>query len=141
MSTAGANAEPDEYVTSALFRGCSSNEMDPAKTEHFAAVMTEAGGWGPFPMVAGYIRAVEASDVAQCAELVEEGRSSIWLSELGWSRLLTDHDIGLRYVHLDNGHHRMSAAARASEALGPILVPVADLHREEQGPRYAAIRP
>ena len=133
--------KPDEFVSCALYRGCSSNEMTDAKTAEFAQVMVNAGGWGQFPMIAGYVEVLHANDVEQCETLVAEGREHVWLLELGWSRLVSSADIGARYVHIDNGHHRMAAAAFASDRVGPILVPVADLRLEESSARFVAIRP
>ena len=138
---ASSGLKPDEFVSCALYRGCSSNEMTDAKTAEFAQVMVNAGGWGQFPMIAGYVEVLHANDVEQCETLVAEGREHVWLLELGWSRLVSSADIGARYVHIDNGHHRMAAAAFASDRVGPILVPVADLRLEESSARFVAIRP
>ncbi len=139
----GANSavEPDEMVSCTLYRGCSSNEMTEHKVAVFVEVMLGAGGWRDFPMIAGYVETVVASDVERCEALVAEGRSRVWLDELGWSRLVTPADIGTRYVHIDNGHHRMAAAAIASTQIEPINVPVADLRREEDSPRFMVMRP
>lgn len=133
--------EPDEWVACTLFRGCSSNEMSPDKVAKFSQAMIEAGGWGEFPMITGFIDEIEASDVAACADLVAGGSSSVWLSELGWSRLLDPSDIGRRYVQIDNGHHRMAAALIASVQVSDLRVPVADLRREEMGERFDVLRP
>lgn len=133
--------KPDELVCSALYRGCSSTEMNEHKLLAFVQVMLAAGGYGEFPMIAGYIETLDVNDVEQCKSLVAEDRTNVWLAELGWSRLVAHTDIGTRYVHIDNGHHRMAAAAIASTQLGPIFVPVADLRREEDLPRFMTSRP
>lgn len=49
--------------------------------------------------------------------------------------------IGARYVHIDNGHHRMAAAAIASTQVGPILASVADRKREEEIPQFMSMQP
>ena len=114
-------------------------------TEHkilaFAEIMLSAFGWGKFPMISGYVETLDANDVQQCERLVAEGNTSVWLNELGWSRVVTSTDIGTRYAHIDNGHHRMAAAVIASAQLGPIFAPVADRKREEDLPRFMAMRP
>lgn len=133
--------EPDELVSCSLYRGCSSNIMDDRKTAAFVQAMLDAGGWGDFPMIAGYVETLDEHDVEQCASLVVEGRENVWLDELGWSRLVTHADIGTRYVQIDNGHHRMAAAAICSDRIGPVFVPVADIRREEDLPRFASMRP
>ncbi len=134
------NAEPDELVSCSLYRGCSSNEMDPAKVEAFSAVMIDASGWGAFPLVSGYVETVSRQDVSQCEQLLAEGRVHVWTSELGWSRLVTAQDLGARYVHLDNGHHRLAAACLASNHVGPIMAPVADRHVEEASAQFTPAR-
>lgn len=136
MSASG----PDEMVGCALYRGCSSNETNERKTSDFVQVMLNAGGWGEFPMIAGYVETLDANDVEQCESLVAEDCANVWLFELGWSRLVTHSDIGTRYVHINNGHHRMAAAVIASEDIGQIFVPVADLRREEESARFISAR-
>ncbi len=126
-----SSSQPDELVGSALYRSCSSNEMTESKIDTFAQVMLVAGGWGPFPMISCYVETLDADAVAQCEALAAEGRAEVWLSEMGWSRLVTNADIGTRYAHIDNGHHRMAAAAAVSAQLGAVLVPVADRRVEE----------
>lgn len=121
----------DEFVGCSLYRGCSSNEMCDKKLAAFAQTMIEAGGWGSFPLITGYVETIDSAHVEQYEGLVREGREHVWLTEYGWSRAVTRVDIGMRYVHVDNGHHRIAAAAIASVHVGQILVPVADLYREE----------
>lgn len=137
---------PDEWVSCELYRGCSSNAMTPSKADQFAQAMLSAGGWGAFPMITGYVEVLDTSDVEHCKDLVAQGRADVWTQELGWSRLVTAADLGARYVHIDNGHHRMAAAALASLQLrpvhgAPIAVPVADLKREEDSPRFVGMKP
>lgn len=131
----------DEHVFCELYRGCFSNEMDDTKVKRFAQVMLSAAGWGNFPMVAGRIETVEAHDVEQCEALLADGHISVWLNEFGWSRVVTRADVGTRYVHLENGHHRMAAAVVASKDVPGIRAPVFDLNAEETSPRFASLRP
>lgn len=131
-----AALRPDEMVGCALYRGCSSNEMDEQKISAFVEFMLCAGGWGDFPMITGYVETLDEHDVEQCETLVSEGCTRVWIDELGWSRVVATADIGTRYVHIDNGHHRIAAAVIASGQLGQIFVPVADLKREEDQPRF-----
>lgn len=129
--------DPDEFVGSDLFRGCSANEMCREKVQRFAQAMIEHGGWGAFPNVSGYVETLSAAQVEECQRLVGEGREDVWTTEMGWSRLVSDADVGKRYVHIDNGHHRVTAAALASAHVGTIQVPVADRHTEEATGRFA----
>lgn len=133
--------EPDELVACALYRGCSSNEMNESKIAAFAEIMLSTRGWGKFPMISGYIETLDTNDVEQCDRLIAEGDAHLWLSELGWSRMITSADLGTRYVHIDNGHHRMAAASIASKEIGLIFVPVADRKREEDMPQFMTMRP
>jgi hypothetical protein len=133
--------EPDEFVSCGLYRGCSSNEMSEQKVAEFAEAMLQSRGWGAFPMISGYIETLDADDVAQCEALVAEGRSFIWLNEMGWSRIVTLADIGVRYVHIDNGHHRVAAAALVSRLVLGMVIPVADRRLEESQPRFSSMRP
>lgn len=133
--------KPDEMVCCGLYRGCSSNEMTEEKIAAFVEAMLNAGGWGKFPMIAGYVETLDLQDVEHCKRLVAEDNTRVWLNELGWSRVVTSADIGTRYIHIDNGHHRMSAAVIASEQLGPVFVPVADLYCEQKSPPSIAMRP
>lgn len=128
--------EPDELVSCDLYRGCSANEMTEHKVSTFAEIMVGSGGWGDFPMISGYVQTLDANDVEHCQQMVAEGNTNVWLTEFGWSRLVTKVDIGTRYVHIDNGHHRMAAAALASTQIGPIFIPVADRKVEEELPRF-----
>lgn len=122
----------DEFVSPGLYRGCSSNETDLRKVESFAQVMVDSGGWGAFPMVCGRVEVVDLGDLERCRELVSDGRADVWTNELGWSRTISSADVGVRYVHVENGHHRMAGAALAQTVLGEIAVPVYDLNREER---------
>lgn len=113
--------------------------MSASKTTNFAKIMLNASGWGDFPLISGYVETLDANDVALCQSMQKEGSGDAWIYELGWSRLVTAADIGIRYVQIDNGHHRVKAAQIASELIGPILVPVADRHVEEA--QHETIRP
>ena len=114
-----ADREADEHVSCALYRGCSFNEMTDSKVGMFAQAMLGAGGWGDFPMVACRVEV---------------------LGERGWSRVMTRADVGVRYVHVENWHHRIAAANVASESRGEIRAPVFDINVEEASPRFASMR-
>lgn len=128
--------EPDEWVACDLFRESGANVTSADKIELFLAVMLEHQGWGPFPMVAGRVEVVTHDDVEQCMALHQSGHGHVWAVELAWSRPLAHQDVGKRYVHLENGHHRMHAALAATKRGLRIPVPVFDINREERGERF-----
>jgi len=106
-----APPEPQAWieVPSDLFRESGANVFDEGKVESYATVMAEAGGWGDFPPIVGTVSQVDADDL----ERYEEAAAQDIAHELAWSRALTRHDLGRDYVHIENGHHRAYAAARA----------------------------
>lgn len=116
--------EHDEVVLADLFRESGANLTDPEKVERYAEIMREYGGWGMFPPCTGRVEVVTREMVERFDELAAAGHAH----ELGFSRALTDADVGRRYVHLENGHHRSHAAAQAG-----FDIPVIDLNLQEQG--------
>lgn len=122
-----ASDDADEWVQCDLFRESGANITDSAKIERYAQDMLAYGGWGSFPLVTGRIHCVTHADVERYQELDAQGHAH----ELAWSRQLRPHDVGTRYIHLENGHHR-AHAARALTLLGHTLsMPAYDLEREE----------
>lgn len=128
--------EPDEWVSCDLFRESGANVTSPEKIAEFRDAMRAADGWGSFPMVTGRIETVTMDDIGQCSSLALKGKEHVWLGELAWSRLITLRDLGRRYVHLENGHHRMHAGKALIKDGLRIRAPVFDLNREEESARF-----
>lgn len=116
--------EHDEVISADLFRESGANITDPHKVERYAHAMREYGGWGTFPPCTGRVEVVTREMVERFNDLAASGHAH----ELGFSRALTESDVGRRYVHLENGHHRCHAAAQAG-----FDIPVIDLNLQEQG--------
>ena len=116
--------EPDEVVSSDLFRESGANITDERKLEAYAQAMREYGGWGDFPPCVGRVEVVFEADVDRFEEMAESGTAH----ELGFSRALERNDVGRRYIHLENGHHRSYAAQQSG-----IGIPVFDLNVQERG--------
>lgn len=124
-----ASDDADEWVQCDLFRESGANVTEPTKIERYAQDMIAYGGWGSFPLVTGRIHCVTQADVDRYQELAELGQAH----ELAWSRTLRSQDVGTRYIHLENGHHRAHAARLLNLRLRghPIEMPAHDLEREE----------
>lgn len=114
---------PDEVVQSGLFRESGANvSHSDEKIARYAEAMRDYGGWGTFPLVYGRVETLTRQDVMDYRRAERGG----YARELGYSRPITVQDVGLRYVHLENGHNRSYAAKLAG-----FDIHVADAHLEE----------
>lgn len=129
-------ADPDIVLAPDLFRENGANITSQTKVDAYLDAMRGYGGWGTFPPVSGYVETLTMLDVQRFQELKAQGCHS----ELGWSREITVADVGRRYVHLTEGHHRSHAGMRYQQEGGVILVPVYDLAVEESCSRYMVCR-
>lgn len=127
-----ASPTPDEWLQPDLFRESGANITMQSKVDEFFAAMKAYGGWGEFPPVSGYINTLDEADLERYEHLKDLGHEH----ELGWSRPISQADLGRRYPHLTEGHHRCHAALRYHLDGCNVLVPIFDLAAEEQLPRY-----
>ena len=97
--------EPYQEVQSDLFRQSGVNATDIHQVRRVTEEMYEFG-WDHFNPIRGLIQTVDQQDIDEFLEAQEEG----YESELAWSRELTQEDLGLDYVNVEDGHHRAWAA-------------------------------
>ena len=100
------NKEYEEYQSD-LFRESGANATFPERIKEYMKIMEEWEGWGPFPLIEHYgVGEIDEYDIEEYEEADKKG----YANELAWSRPLTRKDLGLEYIHLDDGHHRSYAA-------------------------------
>lgn len=132
------NKEPDEHVSIDLWRESGANITSPDKVLEYADSMRQYGGWGKFPPASGRVYTVEAHDVEHYLACQSNGHEG----ELAWSRPLSLNDIGLRYLRIEEGHHRAHAARLLFLDGYTFSMPAFDFERQEQSDpdRYSGMR-
>jgi|TARA_Y100000310_G_scaffold110581_1_gene108960 hypothetical protein len=111
----------DFMVDTDLFKFARDNPIEDAKVEKFVEDM--GGDWGDFPPVSARKIIIDTDDFTEYVEAVEGG----FEQELGWSRPLTEDDIGKEVADMEDGMHRVFAARKIG-----IQAPAIDMDMQEK---------
>jgi len=96
-------------IQSDLFQESGANaSTDEDKIQEYINVMERYGGWGNFPPVTGTLSAISQTEF----EIYQESEEGGYAYELGYSRPLTENDVGTVILHVEDGHNRAYAARR-----------------------------